>query len=242
MKEIDDYAFIGCDTLGCNDGITFPDSLESIGVAAFRYVGAKTLSFGSGLKSVGAYAFCDRKVLNIGEDAYGYDVVRGSYYAYDVEIPVNVDEIGDYAFGYYSTYDSNWKYDPFTIEAPLSNLGGKDDNNRVKTLTIVTPKGSPAEKYAKANGFKVSRKGVVSYVLLGDVNYDGIVSSADIRAYQWYFEMYVGLGAVDYKLKEETADIDGDGAITEDDRDLLQQCLDDGTIYKIYIKPIRVVQ
>ena len=242
LKKIDDYAFIGCDTLGCNDGITFPDSLESIGVAAFRYVGAKTIHFGKGLKSIGAYAFCDRYFVYTVDTSGSYWTVTNVSKVYEVEIPANVEEIGDYAFGYYNTYDMDWRYDPFTIEAPLSNLGGKDENGKVKTLTIVTPKGSQAEKYAKANGFKVSRKGSVSYVMLGDVNYDGVVSSADIRAYQWHFEMYVGLDVEDYRLKEETADIDGDGAITEDDRDLLQQCLDDSTIYKIYIKPIRVVQ
>ena len=242
LKKIDDYAFIGCDTLGCNTGITFPDSLESIGVAAFRYVGAKTIHFGSGLKTIGAYAFCDRYFVYNVDTSGSYWTVTNVSYVYDVEIPANVEEIGDYAFGYYNTYVMDWRYDPFTIEAPLSNLGGKDENGKVKTLTIVTPKGSQAEKYAKANGFKVSRKGTVSYVLLGDVNYDGVVSSADIRAYQWHFEMYVGLDVEDYRLKEETADIDGDGVITTDDRDLLQQCLDDNTIYKTYIKPIRVVQ
>ncbi len=246
LKKIDDYAFLGCDVLGCKDGITFPDSLESIGTAAFRYVGAKTINFGSGVKSIGAYAFCDRKVYRIETiypDGYDpYDGVTGVAYAYEVEIPDNVQTIGDYAFGYYNTYDMDWRVSPFTLEAPLSNLGGKDESGKIKNLTIVTPKGSAAYSYAKANGFNATTKGVVNYICVGDVNYDGVVNDTDLSRFDHYFSSYIGLGIPSYNLKEETADINRDGSIDETDFNLLRSCLEDADLYSIYINPIRVIQ
>lgn len=247
LKKIDDYAFIGCDVLGAMDGITFPDSLESIGTAAFRFVGAKTINFGKGVKSIGDYAFCDRYVYNleIGTTTAGkqyYHTVPGSHYAYEVEIPDNVETIGDYAFGYYNTYTFDWRYDPYSDEAPLSNLGGKDGQGHIMNLTIVTPKGSAAYDYALANGFYTSTTGVVKYLLVGDVNRDGIVSSSDIARFNSYFSMYVESGVASYNLDVETADINSDGAITEADRDLLHECLEDADKYAQYIKPIRVIQ
>ena len=247
LKKIDDYAFIGCDLLGAMDGITFPDKLQSIGTSAFRFVGAKTINFGKGVKSIGDYAFCDRYVYNleIGTTIAGeqyYHTVPGSHYAYEVEIPDNVKTIGDYAFGYYNTYEFNWAVAPYSLEAPLSNLGGKDQNGKVKTLTIVTPKGSAAYKYAKANGFKTSTKGVVNYLCVGDVNYDGLVNDRDLKRFDDYFVSYLVLEIPQYNLKEETADINGDGVINETDYNLLQSCLENSEDYKTYIKPIRVIK
>ncbi|MBR2590342.1 MAG: leucine-rich repeat domain-containing protein [Clostridia bacterium] len=237
LEKIDDYAFIGCDTLGYEKGITFPDRLESIGTAAFRYVGAKTITFGSGDLSIGNYAFCDRKVLTITTDSITH--VTGSAYAYDVTIPANVVEIGDYAFGYYCPYDAfDVKYNPYTLEAPISNLGGLDSQGEVKNMTIVTAKGSIADNYAEENGFNISYEGVVNYLLVGDVNYDGVVGNGDLK----YFDLALEEGEwVKPELKAETADINRDGKMDEGDRELLQICLEDPDVFKEYILPIRVI-
>lgn len=246
LKKIDDYAFMGCDVLGCKDGITFPDSLESIGTAAFRYVGAKTINFGSGVKSIGAYAFCDRMVYRI-ETIYpdGYDPyegVTGIAYAYEVEIPDNVETIGDYAFGYYNTYTMDWRYSPYTLEAPLSNRGEKDEKGNIKTLTIVTPKGSAAYNYALANGFKTSTTTSVNYICIGDLNYNGYLDNGDLERFDSYFFYYVENDVESYNVKAETADVNRDGKIDKTDRDLLQECLESNDKFTQYIKPIRVLK
>ena len=136
----------------------------------------------------------------------------------------------------------DWRVSPFTLEAPLSNLGGKDESGKIKNLTIVTPKGSAAYSYAKANGFNATTKGVVNYICVGDVNYDGVVNDTDLSRFDHYFSSYIGLGIPSYNLKEETADINRDGSIDETDFNLLRSCLEDADLYSIYINPIRVIQ
>ena len=72
VKTIGDYAFTVCKSL---ESIEFPESLESIGYAAFSaytncyrgsYVASslKSVKFGGGLKSIESYAFYENRALN----------------------------------------------------------------------------------------------------------------------------------------------------------------------------------
>lgn len=72
VKTIGDYAFTVCKSL---ESIEFPESLESIGYAAFSaytncyrgsYVASslKSVKFGGGLKSIADYAFYENRALN----------------------------------------------------------------------------------------------------------------------------------------------------------------------------------
>ena len=129
VVKIDDYAFSfsGLNSIELNEG------LESIGENSFSGLfGFDYIKFPSTLKSIGnkCFEFGDLKtvVLNQGLEKIGEYAFRDCNRLKSVVIPSSVKEIGTKAFGYNSL-------------------------SKVEDFTIYGYIGTPAETYAKENGF-----------------------------------------------------------------------------------------
>ena len=107
VREIGESAFLGCSGF---ESITIPDTVTHIGRGAFREasydgVGLKEVNIGSGVTSIGAYAFlqCDflekvnfneeNNVIEIGPSAFAYDVALQS-----IELPEGLEQMGQQVF------------------------------------------------------------------------------------------------------------------------------------------------
>ena len=150
---------------GTIESLTLPDSVYKIGRYAFvQCASLKSVKLSKNITDPGECAFMDCASLEkvsitggvVGEAmfmncenlssvdiAYGVSEIKaGAFFACaklkSVTIPSSVKTIGEQAFGYYSYYDAQ----------------DKRQAGKVSGFTIYGVKGSAAEKYATANGFK----------------------------------------------------------------------------------------
>ena len=140
---------------------TIPDNVTSIGNNAFHCTSLKSVTFGSGLTSIGgdAFTWCESlisitipdSVTSIGNNAFyhctslksvtfGSGVTSIGSFAFkscsslkNITIPENVKTIDEDAFGYYRT--------------------ATGEEKKINDFTIYGVSGSEAEKYANDNGF-----------------------------------------------------------------------------------------
>lgn len=167
VETIGEFAFCQCGDghdVGMLTEITIPDSVETIGGSAFRddqYL--QHVTFGSGVKSIGAYAFtgtditgltlpdsaetigekafflCDQLtsvVLNEGVTSVGEAAFLGCNSLTEIYIPDSVTTIGTQAFGY-----------------EKQNVNGEYVYTPKQGFTVYGSSGTAAETYANANGF-----------------------------------------------------------------------------------------
>ncbi len=166
LMNIGDYAFSGCS--GLTGELKLPSGLTSIGRAAFQNCeGLTGVELPSGLTSIGDWAFNGCRGLtgelelpsgltSIGE--YVFSNCRGL--TGDLELPSGLTSIGECAFYMCIGLEGNKVY----MYADISHIGENAfvgyyyyTTNMYEPLniTIVCPKGSYAESWAKENGFKV---------------------------------------------------------------------------------------
>ena len=165
ITNIANYSFVGCENL---ESINFPEGLISIGTYAFRRTKLNSVVFPESLTNIGKYAFGETliKTIKIPDNI----VKMGDYVFYgciylesfeippvltvipkrmfyscpslrEVVIPDFVTHIDDYAF---STCEN---LERIYIPATVTKIGEGAFYN-CPNLTIVTPSGSAAEKYA----------------------------------------------------------------------------------------------
>ncbi|MEG0546972.1 MAG: leucine-rich repeat protein, partial [Oscillospiraceae bacterium] len=180
VTSIGSAAFFNCTSL---KDIIIPNSVISIGAGAFAgCTGLKSVTIGNSVTSIGDNAFegctglmnliIPNSVTSIATRAFasctgltsvtipnsvisiGVGAFAGCTGFTSITIPDSVTSIGDMAFGYYSDYE------------------------KLPEFTIKGTKGSLAESYATANGFKF----VELSLKLGDVTGDGRVTSGDAIA------------------------------------------------------------
>lgn len=206
------------------------EGIKGIANGAFAdYKNLKKVVFPEGLKAIGAYSFRSTKVENIvipeSVEFVGYgafvncseltslDVKGGGVIEYEAFlncanlksciISGDVDEIGDDAFGKYTTSDGKRLVDGFTI-------------NGVE--------GSQAENYAKENGLsfvaldEASKPATVDEIL-GDVNSDGKVNVKDATMIQKAAAKIIALT----DAENMRADVNGDGKVNVKDATAIQK-------------------
>lgn len=147
------------------ESLTLPDSVSKIERNAFvECASLRTVKLSRNISNDGEYSFMDCKSLEkvsipggvVGtgmfmhcvklssvEIGYGVSEIKdGAFFdcakLKSVTIPSSVRTIGEKAFGFYSYYDAN----------------GKSQTGKVSGFTVCGVKGSAAQKYATANGFK----------------------------------------------------------------------------------------
>lgn len=206
------------------------DGIKGVADGAFAdYKNLKKVVFPEGIKAIGAYSFRSTKVESIvipeSVEFIGYgafvncieltslDVKGGGVIEYgafencnnlkSVTISADIDEIGDDAFGKYTTFDGKVLVEGFTI-------------NGVE--------GSEAEKYAKENGISFVSLGETSKPatvdeILGDVNSDGKVNVKDATMIQKAAAKIITLTDAE-NLK---ANVNGDAKVNVKDATAIQK-------------------
>ncbi len=181
-------------------GVDLPESLKEIGDKAFNGCSALTgVVIPDGVENIGVSAFrgCNglenvtigSDVESIGDTAFYYCKNLKS-----VTIPESVTQIGEMAFGYISS------------------------SRKTEDFTIYGYKGTAAEAYATANGFKFV---ALNQQKIGDVNLDGDVNIKDVTEIQSYLAEFKELSAEQLVC----ADVDKDGDVTVSDATRLQMYL-----------------
>lgn len=137
LEDIYYFAFSHCESL---KSITFPNSLKTIANHAFSNCGLKSVTIPKSVTRILYCAFI--ACYNLSEVVFPDEIstVVGNSAFYNtnlksVYLPEGITKIDDYAFGYY--YDS------------VNDI----DNVPLNGFTIITPKNSVSETYAKNNGF-----------------------------------------------------------------------------------------
>ncbi|MCR5653188.1 MAG: leucine-rich repeat domain-containing protein [Ruminococcus sp.] len=137
LENIYYCAFDSCKSL---KSITFPNSLKAIANHAFACCGLKSVKIPKSVTRILFCAFISCYDLSevIFPDGISATVGNSAFYNTNLKsvyLPAGITQIDELAFGYYST-------DGYT-------------DTSVNGFTIITPKNTVAEAYAKANGFKL---------------------------------------------------------------------------------------
>lgn len=189
VTVIGESAFDGCTSLSHVD---FPSSLSVIEGSAFGTCGFKEITIPDSISIISEYAFA--KCSNLTKVTIPDSITKISHRAFggcpilkEVIIPADVEVIETESFGYDYDIVGGYAYDSFTI------YGYKD---------------TPAEIYAKENGFTFVDISIPKKVS-GDINSDGKANVADAVLLQKY------LLAAEKLTKEqyEAADLISDGSV-----------------------------
>ena len=208
IKEIPSYAFNGMSAL---EEIIIPQSVTSVGVGAFwNCKNLKKVEFPDNIKSLSAvFNGCDsleevvlpknlQEIKSFGFDALSYGLFGNCPKLKTVIIPESVTLIEDTTLGFDYTYKDG--------------IVGDVEVKKIDDFTIQGLKGSAAEKYAKANGFKFLEIKKVP-VLKGDVNGDKEINVTDIAVTASHIK---GIKPLD-EAGIKSADVNSDGNINVTD-------------------------
>ncbi len=154
VTGIADEAFSWCESL---TGVTFPDSLTSIGRHAFEHCGAlKTAKLPRGLKTIGtrAFAYC-KSLTSITIPAGVEEIGECAFYecssAMSLVLPESLTRIDNYAFSYCSSLSR------VVIPAGVSVIGENVFSNCDALTSITVEEGSYAAKRFKSDSRLVTR-------------------------------------------------------------------------------------
>ena len=196
VKTISWGSFFGCSNL---ENADFGDSVEEIGNLAFADCKSiKKVSLPASLKKLGFDAFfrcssIDTVKLAEGIEKIGSGAFQGCPALTGVTIPASVTEIDENAFGYKNPQAGAWVPE------------------KVEGFTIRGFKGTEAERYANANGFKFVE------IQRGDADGDGKVDAADRIRLMRCLAKWKGYEDID----SVTADVNTDGKVDTKDRIIL---------------------
>lgn len=183
--------------------VTIPDSVESIGLMAFAGCSALTeVKLPKSAKMVGFAMFsgCTSLkdiVLTDKDPRIPPSEYRGCDSLTDVVIPENITFIDSYAFAECASLRSVTIRNPDCVidsnPANICNSIVYPDDEEEETIitftgTIYGYEGSPAEAYAKANGYKFSPI-TEAPRMTGDINNDGRINAVDASAVLSYYAM-----------------------------------------------------
>ncbi len=151
--KVGDYAFgitSGLSTLVLNA------SVKELAEGAFFNSSARDIHLGSGVRTVGAYAFA----------GYGWD-----YRVDPMQIPATIENIGEKAFGYFvkDNYDQSQHTTVYSI------------GNRNRYFVIYTKAGSAAEQYGLENEFEVITGNKEFYTNYKDLDWEYDLDTRTLR-------------------------------------------------------------
>ena len=228
LEEIGVRAFTACHKLR---SISIPDSVRTLGEDSFgNCVELKYVKLSSRLEEISDYAFggcatldeirIPASVRSIGDGAFGgceslckaiipegvQKIGENAFYACpmltSVTIPKSVTEIGENAFGFSGS--GNW-----------DSQSEKWIFDKVEGFTIRGYKGTEAERYANANGFKFVE--LSGKTVQGDADGDGVIDSRDRVCLTRHLAKWAGYEDID----EKAADVNADGKVDTKDRIVL---------------------
>lgn len=194
LLDSDDYPY--------NDSYEIKEGTTLIADGAFRMCqNLKEVTIPDSVKIIGANAFANctyLETVNMGNSVkiIGDCAFINCSRLKSIALPSSVTYIGDKAFGYFSGKDDTF------------------DKNEYFDL-IKCYKGSLAEKYAEVNEIKCE----IIEVVLGDINNDGSINSADALT---VLQAVVG-SIVLTDNEKESADVDKSGSIDSSDALLILQ-------------------
>ena len=199
VTSMGENAFCYCTKL---ERITVPGKVSSMGSAAFvDCTGLKYAAFLEGVKEIPSRTFYGCKSLkNVtipdGVESIGPSAFYGCTAMNKITVPESIRTIGETAIGYFQSSE-RW-------------------NEKLDGMTIYGQKGSAAESYADENGFAFVS---TDDAQIGDVNFDGIISVADVTAIQKHIAELDTF--TDAQL--DPADTNGDGEVNINDATQIQK-------------------
>lgn len=212
VTSIGDEAFMNCMSL---NNVTLPGSLTSIGVRAFYSCRKFTeITIPDSVTYLGEMAFADCQELT------------------KINIPSRISKLPEALFGNCRLLEE------LTIPESVTFISKDALPTRIKNLTILgskceledglymhitkecvitAPQGSPAQEFAETYGLEYKELFISGVPVMGDVNNDGLFSTADIVMMQKYL---LGAGEL---TAWESGDMDRDGVLDVYDFIIMRQ-------------------
>ncbi len=240
VTSIGDYAFCKCTSLA---SINISDNVTSIGEAAFYYCENLTnISIPDSVTSIGRNAFdktallesqtgvkyVDKWIVDYDKDVTTVEIKDGTRGIGDnafmncrsftsINIPDSVTSIGNYAFDYCINLESIIIRNPdckiYDYKETISNKYDSEINVSYFDGTIYGYENSTAQAYAEKYGRK--------FEIIGDLNGDGTVSSADAVL----MNEFLTNSGTSQDILTAVADMNGDGVINVFDLIILKRSL-----------------
>jgi hypothetical protein len=202
VTSIGDQAFY---QVGYMSSVTIPDSVTSIGEAAFEESGLTNITIPSSVTGMGEYAFSECEVLTSATIANGvpfipYNAFYGCGFLTSVEIPASVSSIGDYAFASCGLTNitipgrgTSVGADAFSDCPGLTNVTipssvtyiGENAFTYCNNLTSVYFKGNAPDADTTAFGGVTIPATLSVYYFLGTTGWDGFFASTGLNAILW---------------------------------------------------------